>query len=85
MKLFGEFDASSHDYPFGQRLWYIRGDPCFVGGGERPVAARLSLSACGEAEFNCRDGQCVDMRRRCDGFEDCADRTGKDAEKNFVL
>ena len=31
----------------------------------------VSLSGCTESEFNCDDGLCVDMSRRCDGSNHC--------------
>jgi len=30
---------------------------------------------CAETEFSCFDGGCVDIRRRCDGYPDCADQS----------
>ncbi len=33
------------------------------------------MTACNESEFNCRNGLCVGMERRCDGHLDCADKS----------
>jgi len=28
---------------------------------------------CSSSEFTCTDGICIDIRRKCDGYEDCTD------------
>ncbi len=35
------------------------------------------MNACGNDEFNCRDGYCIDIFKRCDGRTDCPDKSGK--------
>lgn len=34
---------------------------------------------CSNQDFRCRSGQCVDVRRRCDGVPDCTDRSDEDS------
>ncbi len=58
------------DYPLGTRLWNITNDGCGVTG-----LAYLSLSTCTEDHFNCNDGGCVDLNSKCDGVNDCHDRS----------
>ncbi len=59
--------TESLDYPLGTHLWTfatktVRGE---VG---------LNLNGCEDAvEFNCYDGVCVDIGKRCDGSSDCSD------------
>ncbi len=66
--------ANVTDYPFGYQKWTIVNDPCF---GEGEIEATLNLNACTNSEFNCMDGQCISMEKRCDGILDCDDKTGK--------
>ncbi len=76
--------ANATDYPFGRQEWTVVNDPCF-GGGDRTgggggggeVLVTLNLNACTDGEFNCADGQCIDMDGRCDGVLDCRDKTGQ--------
>lgn len=61
------------DYPIGTQMWEVHGDPCY----DTPVAkVELSFNACNETEFNCHDGSCTEMDRRCDRKIDCPDKTG---------
>ena len=62
------------DYPFGTHEWIIRNDPCY---GEDVTEANviLNINACNENEFNCYDGNCVNMTQRCDRILDCPDKS----------
>ena len=64
--------ANTTDYPFGTHLWHVRGEPCY---DEDELDVWLNVNACGDGEFNCQDGECVGIERRCDGRLDCSDRT----------
>ena len=39
----------------------------------------LTLTGCGESDFTCNEGSCLEMLKRCDGNADCSD--GSDEEK----
>ncbi len=64
--------ANVSDYPFGTHRWVVRNEPCY---DETELPVWINMNACSESEFNCADGQCVDIARRCDGKIDCRDRT----------
>ena len=65
--------ANTTDYPIGTHEWDVYGDPCF----DEPVATvKLNFNACNETEFNCNDGSCIEMNKRCDRKIDCADKSG---------
>ncbi len=71
---FATTNATS-DYPLGQHQWEVRGDPCFGGDAGSGVQVTLSLDACTPTEYNCMDGQCIGMEKRCNGVIDCKDLT----------
>ena len=37
------------------------------------IVSALSVRRCSADEFTCGDGSCVDVRRRCDQYQDCSD------------
>lgn len=39
--------------------------------------SRIS-TVCGHGQFKCRNGQCIDERRKCDSHPDCADRSDEE-------
>ncbi len=61
--------AREGDYPLGTVEWRFHGDAC----GEGSKKVMLNFNSCGDGEFNCNSGACVDISRRCDGRNDCAD------------
>ncbi len=64
----------SVDYPLGKRQWTIHNSKCF---DSQVTEVTLSLNACNDSEFNCDDGQCISMQKRCDSRIDCSDKTGE--------
>ena len=66
--------TSSTDYEshaLGRHTWSISGDTCKA--GQKSYLADLKLTLCSEAEFTCRDGNCVNMDQRCDQIPNCKD------------
>ena len=41
----------------------------------KPYNITLKMSGCAEDEFTCGDGQCIDIKYRCDQVIDCRDKT----------
>ena len=58
----------------GTHLWTIYNDSSRCS-SEPEYEALLTLTGCGEEEFTCREGFCVDMEQRCDGVVDCRDKS----------
>jgi len=69
--------ANTTEYPFGQQRWTIFNDPCY---DEREITVTLNMNACENTEFNCANGHCIDIDKRCDGKIDCEDKTGTDCQ-----
>ena len=61
-------DGLQSEYPFGTNTWNIYNDGCELFNG-----AKLLFSGCGENEFPCLNGQCIDMEYRCDVISHCQD------------
>ena len=62
----------------GRHNWTIGGDKgCKREGGE--FTLELKMSGCRDGDFTCDDGQCVNMRQRCDQSSHCRDKSD---EKN---
>lgn len=43
-----------------------------------PIPAKLPGSQCAYNEFSCRNGQCVDIAKRCDSYSDCYDQSDEE-------
>ena len=56
----------------GSHSWTIHNDSQECS-GSRSYTTNLTLSPCGEEQFTCHDGECVDMQQRCDSRTDCRD------------
>ena len=55
----------------GTNTWTVHNDrTCFPGNSR---ALNASLNACTSSQFNCDDGACIGLLKRCDGFDDCKD------------
>jgi hypothetical protein len=61
------------EFPLGRFPWDVYGEPCYK---DYHVVVPLSLNACNYSEFNCNNGFCISMSKRCDGKLDCPDKTG---------
>ena len=61
-----------YDYPLGTFEWIIYNDPCY---DENMINVTLNINACSDNEFNCYDGNCVEMNQRCDRVLDCPDKS----------
>jgi hypothetical protein len=67
------------EFPLGRFPWDIYGEPCYTDYHE---VLPLSLNACNFHEFNCDNGFCIAMEKRCDGSLDCSDKTGLPVQLN---
>jgi len=65
---------SKNRYPMGRQLWKINAGICGIEEGEK----YLTFSACGTDEFTCDYGECIELYKKCDLTNDCAD--GSDEE-----
>ena len=45
----------------------------------------MKLSGCADDEFTCDDGQCIQMRDRCDQILDCRDKSDEQNCKIIIL
>ncbi len=70
--------TNSTEYPFGRNVWQITGDPCYE---EKVNYVTLNINACNNSEYNCNDGYCININKRCDGKVDCPDKSGEPVQK----
>ena len=68
----------------GRTRWLVETDTPACNNG-KPYGATLKLSGCGEEEFTCSDGQCIDINRRCDQIVHCRDRSDEKDCRLIVL
>ena len=68
----------------GRTHWLVENDSPACNNGE-PYGATLKLSGCGEEEFTCSDGQCIDINSRCDQIVDCRDESDEEDCRLLVL
>ena len=58
--------ATKLSYLLGKHEWTISNDVYECGKG-KPYTTMIKLTGCNpEGEFTCDDGQCIEMKRRCD-------------------
>ena len=69
-------NASKESYALGKHTWRIENEPYECNEG-KPRDIELKLSGCrtGWDEMTCDDGQCVQMKQKCNGFPDCRDKS----------
>ena len=60
-----------HDVDFSE----VVDDKCYKGGSR---VKRIKLTSCGEGEFTCTDGQCIDIEQRCDQTSNCQDESDEE-------
>ena len=68
----------------GRTHWLVETDTPACNNG-KPYGATLKLSGCGEEEFTCSDGQCININRRCDQIVHCRDRSDEEDCRLIVL
>ena len=57
-------------YPIGRKQWLLKETECGIDSSVRS----LTFSGCDfPLQFTCDSGDCVDIKKRCDGRKDCAD------------
>ena len=66
--------ASKHSLLRGSNTWTFHNDSLDCSESDTYTRS-LTLTACGEDEFTCNTGKCINMDKRCDSREDCPDRS----------
>ncbi len=68
-------------YPFGTHAWRFSGeelcDPPGASASSSASTKLLSFASCTDDDFNCGNGYCVDIGKRCDRRIDCPDKSGE--------
>ena len=55
----------------GTNKWLVTNDRSCNPGAQQVLYA--NLNPCNSNQFNCDDGICIDLDKRCNGFDDCSD------------
>ena len=63
-------ESSKESLLLGTHEWQIYNDACYP---DKIAILNLSLSYCSRNQFNCQDGRCIDLNKRCDESADCMD------------
>ena len=67
---YGNLSKNVTSLPLGRHSWYISDTICREGNANQT----LTFSVCNfRKDFTCRSGQCVDLSKQCDQFNDCLD------------
>ena len=65
------YNNDTDDYPLGTYKWIFTDGGCYDNNGGK--YRKMNLNSCGENEFSCLDGQCIDGSLRCDLGYHCKD------------
>ena len=68
-------DASHNSNALGKQNWTITNDAEACSKGQASYTIEMKLSACKEDEFTCNNGQCVNMKKRCNQLSNCRDKS----------
>ena len=73
--LLASMNATESSFLLGTHNWTIYDDilKCQLQHGGNPYTISLSLNGCDDEEFNCDDGTCIALQKKCDGYQDCGD------------
>ena len=62
---------STDSFPLGRNYWTVRRGICEL----EDEKIQLTFSVCGAGTFTCDNGECIDLKTKCDLEEDCSDGT----------
>ena len=82
-KTVGRADTGFDSLMLGRTSWMIESDSPAC--NNRPYTTSLKLSGCGEEEFTCSDGQCINIAKRCDQIVNCMDESDEEDCRLLVL
>ena len=73
--LLATIKASERSLLLGTHNWTIYSDSldCQLHFKGNPHTLPLNLNSCNDDEFNCNDGSCKSLARKCDGISNCQD------------
>ena len=54
-------------------------------GGESEYDIEMKLTGCGDDEFTCDSGDCVEMKKRCNHIPNCQDESDEKGCKKMVF
>ena len=75
--------ASQNFLALGKHNWRVHGDAKCVG-GESEYDIEMKLTGCGDDEFTCGSGDCLEMKKRCNHIPNCQDESDEMGCKNMV-
>ncbi|XP_071515264.1 uncharacterized protein [Panulirus ornatus] len=70
--------SPSHSF-IGLNSWKVTNDVCGIS------RVKLRLTVCRQGQFSCKDGTCVELRRRCDLEMNCPDASDEDSCSRLIL
>ncbi|KAK7022743.1 hypothetical protein SK128_021286 [Halocaridina rubra] len=69
-------EDTNPNFPMGRRWWKLEKSVCGQKAGDRK---KLLLTPCGQDQFTCDDGACIEHKNRCDLKYDCLDNSDEQA------